>query len=345
MPESLSANISQTIGVEYEIVHINNSEHRYNIFQAYNKGAELSHGEYLCFMHEDVMFHSFDWGKIVECQLGNTKVGILGIAGSERVSNLYDWRFGHNRISNLIQGHNTYGEHSIYYINGIEWNINEGYKQVAIVDGCWFCIRTELFKQGKLRFDEDTFNSFHLYDSDISMQVNRLGLDIYICSNIIVEHFSEGLYSEDFLVGLNAFLNKWYAYLPFVTTRQNNVLESSEDVDDAIKSMEMRIQKDKIIREIKYFFVVKDKKEKSIMLSPEAISVIEDSLFQYAKAKIKFSGANSEALKALMLYMHQSYHMRSKSLLWKYIYYRFINKKGQKRIIHVQSLNPQANSI
>lgn len=36
----LENNIKSTIGIEYEIINIDNSDNRYNIFQAYNKGIQ-----------------------------------------------------------------------------------------------------------------------------------------------------------------------------------------------------------------------------------------------------------------------------------------------------------------
>ena len=60
---SLSKNINSTIGdVDYEIVWIDNSSKQYSIFEAYNLGEQRSSGEYLCFMHEDILFHSNNWG-------------------------------------------------------------------------------------------------------------------------------------------------------------------------------------------------------------------------------------------------------------------------------------------
>ena len=59
----LSTNITSTIGCEYELIVIDNSQNKYSIFQAYNIGIEKSTSEIICFVHEDVLFHSKDWGK------------------------------------------------------------------------------------------------------------------------------------------------------------------------------------------------------------------------------------------------------------------------------------------
>jgi glycosyltransferase involved in cell wall biosynthesis len=56
----LSTNITSTIGCEYELIVIDNSQNKYSIFQAYNIGIEKSTSEIICFVHEDVLFHSKD---------------------------------------------------------------------------------------------------------------------------------------------------------------------------------------------------------------------------------------------------------------------------------------------
>ena len=59
----LEKNIKDTIGnVKYEIVWIDNSRSKYSIFEAYNEGVLRSEGEYICFMHEDIVYWSNDWG-------------------------------------------------------------------------------------------------------------------------------------------------------------------------------------------------------------------------------------------------------------------------------------------
>jgi hypothetical protein len=57
LDKQLLLNIQNTIGTAYEVVNIDNSQHQYSIFEAYNIGVSRAKGEYLCFMHEDVLFH------------------------------------------------------------------------------------------------------------------------------------------------------------------------------------------------------------------------------------------------------------------------------------------------
>ena len=54
----LKENIASTIGCEYELVAIDNSKKEYSIFSAYNEGVRRANGEILCFMHEDILYHT-----------------------------------------------------------------------------------------------------------------------------------------------------------------------------------------------------------------------------------------------------------------------------------------------
>ena len=57
-------NIQDTIGVEYEIIAINNREKCWPIARAYNEGARKARYSNLFFVHEDVKFHSQNWGAV-----------------------------------------------------------------------------------------------------------------------------------------------------------------------------------------------------------------------------------------------------------------------------------------
>ena len=67
-PERLSrlkANIQETIGVEHEIIAIDNRETHWPIAKVYNEGARRARFPYLFFVHEDVRFHTTGWGEVI----------------------------------------------------------------------------------------------------------------------------------------------------------------------------------------------------------------------------------------------------------------------------------------
>jgi len=63
--DELKKNISLTIGsYKYEIIVVNNSKNEYSIFQAYNVGVRKAKFQYLCFMHEDILYLTNNWGGV-----------------------------------------------------------------------------------------------------------------------------------------------------------------------------------------------------------------------------------------------------------------------------------------
>ena len=82
IPPSLRENIRQTIGVEYEFIIIDNSENKYSIFSAYNKGVSLSRFPFLLFMHDDISYLTPGWGGELSAVFKDPSVGAAGIAGT-----------------------------------------------------------------------------------------------------------------------------------------------------------------------------------------------------------------------------------------------------------------------
>ena len=83
LPEDFVENITKTIGVPFEFIHVDNSANKHTIFSAYNFGYERSNYPYLCFVHEDVLFHTSNWGEKIIAHLQDDKTGIIGVAGSD----------------------------------------------------------------------------------------------------------------------------------------------------------------------------------------------------------------------------------------------------------------------
>ena len=68
-------NIQETIGTEHEFIAIDNRETKWPIAKAYNEGAKRARYPYLFFVHEDVRFHSQDWGKVIAGKLEEPDCG------------------------------------------------------------------------------------------------------------------------------------------------------------------------------------------------------------------------------------------------------------------------------
>ena len=79
---ALKENIKNTIGTDYELVIIDNSNNDYSIFSAYNEGVRRAKGDILCFMHEDILYRTEDWGKKIIAHFEDKSIGLIGFAGT-----------------------------------------------------------------------------------------------------------------------------------------------------------------------------------------------------------------------------------------------------------------------
>ena len=209
--ETLKENIASTIGVEYELIIIDNSNKEYSIFQAYNEGVRRSKYSYLCFMHDDILYHTINWGRNVLEHFKDEKVGLIGVLGGhylpKKQAHFWDSPFISGHIIQNIDGNSLSHFHDDFL--GLKNSI-----EAVACDGLWFCIPLKLFE--KIKFDEYVFNGFHLYDMDISLQVINCGYSVRIIANLLVEHFNKSIINKIFYDNQLLFFDKWKYSMPLV---------------------------------------------------------------------------------------------------------------------------------
>lgn len=205
----LKENIKNTIGVNYELVIIDNSSNGYSIFQAYNKGVSLSKYPFLLFMHDDILYHTADWGlKIIE-HFENEKIGAVGIAGTPYLSHFPgSWWSSYLGFLYLLQSDTPGAKPELHDFSP---SITNSRKCVAL-DGVWFCIRKSLFDF--IHFDETNFSGFHFYDIDITLQVYKQGFQLLCIKDILIHHQSIGVLNKEWINNLFIFQKKWSDELP-----------------------------------------------------------------------------------------------------------------------------------
>ena len=95
IPEGLKNNIRETVGLEYELIIVDNKQHHQSIFKAYNYGVDRARYDTLCFLHDDILFHTPKWGEVVLDQLNYPFVGLIGVAGGVLAPRVpVQWNFG-----------------------------------------------------------------------------------------------------------------------------------------------------------------------------------------------------------------------------------------------------------
>lgn len=190
---SLYENIKDTIGCGYELVVVDNSENQYSIFEAYNLGAEKSIGEFLCFVHEDVIFHTKGWGnEIRSIFLSDKQIGLIGVAGAKVKSKMPSawWDCpGNMRVVHIIQ--HIKDKEKEKWDSGFDKN---KIVEVAVIDGVFIAMKNN----NALRFNSK-MQGFHNYDLNISFECKKQGLKIIVTNRVLLEHFSKGTINADWV--------------------------------------------------------------------------------------------------------------------------------------------------
>lgn len=206
--EEVSANIAETIGTEYEIIAIDNSLNPRGICAVYNQGGLRANYDYLCFVHEDVLFRTKNWGqKLIEATQADT--GVIGFAGGS-VKTAYPsfWgdipcQYTRINITQLKKGKEKLDMHNPH---------NERFSRVAVLDGVFLFTRKKVWME--CPFDENQFQHFHSYDNDFTFQVAQKYKN-YVCFDIDLLHFSKGSFSKEWYIEAKKFNEKWKDQLPF----------------------------------------------------------------------------------------------------------------------------------
>ncbi|MDT0645313.1 glycosyltransferase [Zunongwangia sp. F260] len=208
LSDRLFKNIENTIGCKYELIIINNSQKNYSIFEAYNQGIEKSRGKYLCFIHDDVLFHTNGWGYILHRIFDeDSQIGLIGIAGTklktkmpsgwwdctedQKVINIIQ-HFPHKKKEKLLQGFD-----------------DSSSKEVVVIDGVFMAAR----KDNDIHFSEN-LNGFHNYDLNISFEYKKVGYKIIVTNELLVEHFSFGTLNEAWIKSTHKIHTLYQTLLP-----------------------------------------------------------------------------------------------------------------------------------
>ena len=204
----LKENIASTIGCEYELIVIDNSKNEYSIFSAYNEGVRRAKGNVLCFMHEDMLYHTEGWGYIVlETFSQYPEYGLLGVAGSQILP-----KYPTPWCSTLFTVATVFSD-SIPAVHSTLVDINRPIVPMVVVDGVWMCVSRDLFD--RIRFDDIIYDGFHMYDIDTCLQVINNGFKVGVLTTISIYHSSMGNCNLQWFNNMERCWEKWKNLLPY----------------------------------------------------------------------------------------------------------------------------------
>lgn len=184
----LKASVEASIGVEHEWLVWDNRNENLGLCTVYNRLAKQARFPFLLFLHEDLIFHTPDWGKILTSRFEqNPSVGLVGVAGGKYKSHLFSgWYTGLPQLDYYhIIHRNDKEEFSLSYPE--VWT--QPFEEVVNIDGVFMCCRREAWQQ--YPFDEELLKGFHFYDIDFSLRIAQ-SYSVEVTNQIEMVHLTKG---------------------------------------------------------------------------------------------------------------------------------------------------------
>lgn len=207
--KQLEKNVASTIGIPYEFMVYDNRGTGKGICEVYNECAGKAKYEILFFIHEDVLFHTKDWGKVLANKLAEQDCGVIGFAGGTAK---FPYPYGWQSIRSFTRKNYIRGAQNGRKSSLRKSGNSTGYDAVVTLDGMALCVRKDVWS--KISFDDVTFRGFHSYDTDFTTAVFAGGYKNYVCNEILFEHLSQGSFSKEWYDSVKLYLEKWQDKLP-----------------------------------------------------------------------------------------------------------------------------------
>ena len=197
---SIKKNLSEQFARhDFEVIGIHDAK---SLCEGYNRGAAVAKGDILIFCHDDIEFATANFGERLLHHL--TNYDLVGVAGASRLVDA-DWGHAglptvHGQIIHKPKGQQDY----LYFCAGLQAPV---VKNIHALDGVFIGLRREVWEA--VRFDETTFDGFHLYDIDFTYRAYLAGYRLAVPMDLPLIHFSTGGYDLKWQANNLKFLRKF----------------------------------------------------------------------------------------------------------------------------------------
>lgn len=185
--------------VPHEIIGIHDAR---SICEGYNRGLQKSTGDLLVFSHDDIEVCAPDFADRLQNRLQMHSV--VGVAGTTKLAGngwVYSrWPHIHGQVGMPPEPGNPGIAVTAFHMRG------PATAGAQALDGLFLACRREVAEA--LRFDEDTFDGWHLYDFDFSFRAWHDGYATAVCHDFLVIHASRGSFGADWLRYSQRFIDK-----------------------------------------------------------------------------------------------------------------------------------------
>jgi len=176
--------IDNTIGVNHKTYCYPNFN-QYSLPQIYNQAIKDYNEKDCIFVmcHNDIVFKTKDWGKLLLKHFNHSNYGILGVAGSTYLPETGRWWDDRSKMYGIVEHTNGLNEWISEYSNQIR-----GIQPAIMIDGLFMSFDPEKITN---KFNEN-YGKFHFYDIPFCIDNYFDEVDIGVISNIKILHKSVG---------------------------------------------------------------------------------------------------------------------------------------------------------
>lgn len=183
-------------GVRHEIIGIHDA---LSLAEGYNRGFRRARGNIVIFSHDDVTFLDTQFAQKIAARMQSWDV--LGFAGASRLISPVWFAAQEHLHGAVCHWIRNYAHRLAFTIYGAQdWPVTGG---IEVLDGLCMIARHEV--ASAIGFDDETFDSWHLYDCDFSFAAHLAGYRIGVCCDIPYIHASTSV--QD---GQSAFITDGY---------------------------------------------------------------------------------------------------------------------------------------
>ena len=170
-------------GLRYELVAIRDAR---SLAEAYNRGIESSSGDIVLLSHDDIDVLTPDFALRLQSHL--SRFDVVGVMGATDLSGpAWSWS-RHPYLRGWITHHEP-GEDD-WDAAVVDPRPIAG--DCVVLDGVLMAANRAVFDE--IQFDDETFDGFHLYDTDWSFRAYQAGCNIATAGELLVVHASRGRY-------------------------------------------------------------------------------------------------------------------------------------------------------
>jgi hypothetical protein len=216
-------NIAVSIGVPYELLVWDNREAKLGLCAAYNKMAATARYEHLLFLHEDLVFETHHWGKILmDIFQSDAAPKMIGVAGGRYKGRTYSGWFSGITGADFYHIFHQHGGKKQNNSNHQAWRSPE--VPVCCIDGVFMAVTRNVWRE--IMFDDRLLTGFHFYDLDFSLRVSAQ-YPVVVTNRIDIIHLTQGGdYGDRWLEQAFIFHKAWKIKLPMYLDGAANLKET-----------------------------------------------------------------------------------------------------------------------